>query len=126
MWVIINKTYTGPLGMFFAGQKYEIPKETVKQLRSELGEKNVVETCAPWDEHKDHKAAKAAEAKQKVNAAIAKVGQLQAELKSLREVAARINGIKKEFDDATTKAKGLAKAAGIDWPPAAKKDSGNP
>ena len=48
----MKKTYSGPLGSFFAGQKYDLPESTVKQLRKSYYK----ETCAPWDEGKDVKA----------------------------------------------------------------------
>ena len=52
MWIIMRKTYSGPLGSFFAGQKYDLPESTVKQLKKSYYK----ETCAPWDEGKDVKA----------------------------------------------------------------------
>ena len=52
MWIIMRKTYSGPLGSFFRGQKYDLLESTVKQLRKSYYK----ETCAPWDEGKDVKA----------------------------------------------------------------------
>ena len=52
MWIIMRKTYSGPLGVFFRGQKCDLPESTIKQLRKSYYK----ETCAPWDEGKDVKA----------------------------------------------------------------------
>jgi len=116
MWVKINKAYAGPLGMFTAGTKEDLPEEKIKQLRKAIGDENIIDTCAPWDEHKDHKAVAANELKRKATAAIAEVERKQARMASLREVAKEINILKKELDDAVPKAERLAKQAGIDWP----------
>lgn len=119
MWVLIKKSYAGLLcgQAFFApgGQKKDLTESQIIELRKKLGKEDVLDTCAPWDEHKDHKAVKAAEVKQKALAAIAKVEQMQKRMAELREVAREINVLKKELDDAVPKAKGFAKAAGIEW-----------
>jgi predicted nucleotide-binding protein (sugar kinase/HSP70/actin superfamily) len=115
MWVIVKKTYAGPLGFFPGGNKHDLPKETVDGLRQKLGKENVVDTVAPWDEHLDHKAIKKQKAEESARLAITRIEAKQAEMKALREVAARINQLKKELDDEVPKAKQLAKQAGIDW-----------
>jgi hypothetical protein len=123
MWVIINKVYAGPLGMYLAGKKEDLPEGKIKQLRKAIGDENVIDTCAPWDEHKDHKAVAAAELKTKAKAAIASIEQMQARMFSLREVAKEINLLKKELDDAIPKAEQLAKKAGIKWQAGTKKEN---
>jgi hypothetical protein len=121
MWVIITKAYAGPLGIFIGGQKYDVPKPTIEQLRKELGKEHVIDTCAPWDEHKDHKAVAAVELKTKAETAIKQVEQMQTEMIELRKVAAQINILKKELDNAIPKAERLAKQAGIKWTAKTKK-----
>ena len=116
MWVIINKTYTGPLGIFPGGRKYDLPEKTIAGIRESLGKENVIDTCAPWEEHVDKKAVTAAELKDKANTAIKSVEAKKVEMIEHRKVAAQINTLKKEIEDGTEKAKKLAKAAGIDWP----------
>ena len=32
MWILMEKTYSGPLGCFVKGQKYDLPETTVKKL----------------------------------------------------------------------------------------------
>ena len=112
MWVKINKSYAGPLGMFVIGERRDIDEKILKQLPGDCFEISI----APWEEHVDHKAVAAAELKQKALAAIAGVESMQAEMVGLRKVAGRINVLKKEIDDAVAKAKALAQKAGIAWP----------
>jgi hypothetical protein len=114
MWVILKKLYSGPLGFFNAGNKYDIPDDNVEQLRKELGRDNVVNTCAPWEEHVDKKALRAAKLLRVAQKAIAKVSVLKSDLADCESVAARIKGLKKEFEYAIPEAQKLAKAAGID------------
>jgi hypothetical protein len=117
MWVTVDKQYAGPLGFFPGGQKHDLTRDIIAGLRDKLGKENVVDTCAPWDEHKDHKTAAQAELKGKAYVVIEKVKWLQARIAELRKIAAELNVRKKELDDAVPKAKQLAKAAGIPWPP---------
>lgn len=49
MWILFKKTYSGPLGVFEAGSKKDLPKDTVKKLPRRF----YIKTCAPWDEYKD-------------------------------------------------------------------------
>jgi hypothetical protein len=116
MWVLVNKPYAGDLGLYPGDQKHDLDEKTIIGLRKELGKENVVDTCAPEDEHVDKKANAKTEAIEKAKAAITDVERMQAEMVGLRKVAARINALKKEIEDGTEKAKRLAKAAGIDWP----------
>ena len=114
MWVIIKKPFAGVLcGAMFqtAGGKNDLTEGQIAELRKILGKENVIDVCAPWDEHKDHKAVAAAKRKAKANAAIAKVESIKARLVELRKVAAEINVLKKELDDAERKAEFLAKEA---------------
>ena len=116
MWVLINKTYAGPLGMFFAGQKYDIPGPVADALRKKLGKGSVINTCAPWDEHKDHKAIAAAELKERALRVIKLAEECSASLRELdKQIKARADeldaarqrdeGARNEADDTVAKAK---------------------
>lgn len=52
MWVLFKKTYIGSLGTFLAGLKRDLTKTEIFSLRRQLGKKNVIKTCAPWEEQK--------------------------------------------------------------------------
>jgi hypothetical protein len=52
MWVQFVKTYAGKEGVFIGGQKYDLPEETIKQLRKKLGPNQVFNITAPWDPQK--------------------------------------------------------------------------
>jgi hypothetical protein len=130
MWVIINKTYAGLLcGQNFfvsGGEKRDLFIDQIAELCKKLGKENVIDSCAPWDEHKDHKAVAAAELRIKAKAAIASVEQMQARMFSLREIAKEINILKKEIDNAVPKAEQLANQSGIKWQAKTKReDAGN-
>jgi len=57
MWIIMTGTYAGNHGQFVKGVKYDLPADVIAELPK--GSWN--QTCAPWDEHKDLKAIKAAD-----------------------------------------------------------------
>jgi len=83
MWVKITKAYAGPLGMFLAGQKYDISGPVADKLRKALGKGSVINICAPWEEGLDTKAIAATKLKKQANDAIAAAVSLRAEAVSL-------------------------------------------
>lgn len=48
MWITMTQTYVGPLGLFAAGLKYDLPDSTIKQLPGGSYHK----IPAPWDAQK--------------------------------------------------------------------------
>ncbi|MCJ7778640.1 MAG: hypothetical protein MUP16_10035 [Sedimentisphaerales bacterium] len=120
MWVLLKSTYAGPLGMFIEGQKMDLPKEKVAAIRKAIGDKNVVDTCAPWEEGIDMKAAKHNAFLEKVHNAIAKAENLSTERDRLgcliKDTIEKLKPIEQEYQNAVKEAKKLAKTAGIDWP----------
>lgn len=49
MWILFIKTYAGPLGLFEAGSKKDLPESTLCKLPKECYKK----ICPPWEEKKD-------------------------------------------------------------------------
>jgi len=72
MWTLFKKVYSGPLGLFLAGIKYDIPKETAEKLG-----KFCQPVPAPWDEKIDHKAIACAEDKKNAIIALERAGYLR-------------------------------------------------
>jgi hypothetical protein len=120
MWVKFKITYAGPLGLFTAGTKMDLTKEKIAAIRKKIGDENVVDTCAPWDEGVDMKAAKHNAFLEKVHNAIAKAENLTDECWDIAIAIEKLQDSQeqkvKECDNAVKKAKKLAKTAGIDWP----------
>jgi len=120
MWVLFKATYAGPLGLFVAGSKMDLTKEKVAALRKAIGDKNVVDTCAPWEEGVDMKAAKHNEFLRKVHQAIGTaetlINECQDRSDTIVERQEMLKQKEKDRDNAIKAAKKLAKAAGIDWP----------
>jgi len=119
----MKKTYSGTLGSFYRGGKYDLPEKTIKQLDKDCYEK----TCAPWDEHVDRKAAKHNAFLAKVQKAIIRAEALTKECRicagSIEKMQEALKQKVKDRDNAVKKAKKLAKAAGIKWPPKDAADS---
>lgn len=137
MWVLIVKGFSGSVcgqALILApDRKYDLPEDVIKALRNEkqLGKKNVIDTCAPWNEHVDTDAAIRRKQAEEAASAIAAFEKLNARCHEL-EVAickgtAELKKILPELENAEDNARQLAKKAGIKWPPKAKsKDAGNP
>jgi hypothetical protein len=92
MWVLFKKTYSGPLGIFVAGIKQDIPKEIAEKLG-----KFCSPIVAPWDEKIDHKAIAFAEDKKNAVAAIEKTVALR---QKVEELMLRFNDLSKVFKQA--------------------------
>jgi hypothetical protein len=126
MWVQFKITYTGPLGMFIEGQKMDLPKEKVAAIRKVIGDKNVVDTCAPWEEHVDKKAVEHNELLTKAKAAITRAKMIATDIErltdSIKTGQQQLAKLQKEQNTTINNAKKLAKAAGIDWPPKTKSE----
>jgi len=128
MWVIFKETYAGTLGMFVKGQKIDLPKEKVAAIRKAIGDKNVIDICAPWEEKTDRNAIKHNEFLVKVHAVTKKAESLMAEceqlVNSIKELNLQLISKQKDTKNAIDKAKKLTKTAGIDWPPKTGEDAG--
>ena len=112
MWVKLTKSYTGPLGFFAKDAVMDLPEAAVKKLK-----KYCRRCLAPWDEHKDVKAAKEAEAKaelcrlkeraerigREAGELKARIGELKSQAESRRKEA---DNAKAEYERATKKAPG--------------------
>jgi len=66
MWIKMLQTYSGPCGLYAAGQKFDLPEAAIEKLPKTVvvGKKRrklYEVTCAPWDEKKDEKAIRKAE-----------------------------------------------------------------
>ena len=81
MWIIFKENYSGNLGQFIGGQKYDLPKETVERLPKECFEKS----CAPWEEQTDS----AAIAVITVHKKVAEAEKLAEKLQKITDEAAR-------------------------------------
>jgi len=116
MWILMKVIYTGPLGIFLKGNKYDLPADIVKKLPKNSYE----QTCAPWDEHIDKKAAEKNKQLEDAHAAIKKTESITAEIdglnNSIKAGQQRLAKLQKEQNAAINNAKKLAKTAGIDWP----------
>jgi len=116
MWVKINKTDISQLGTFIGGNKYDLPEKTIDGLRDALGKENVIDTCAPWEEHVDKKAVTVAELKSKAEAAIKTIEEKNKKINELQKIVHQIGTLQKEVNRELPEAVKLAKKAGIDWP----------
>jgi hypothetical protein len=134
MWVILKKGFSGVLPgdegrCLLSGQRYDLPEQIVKALRKKLSKKNVIETCALWDEHKDMAAAEQEQKTIDANAAIAKAEKLLARcdelLQTIEAADTEYERLLPEAKNAEEQARKAAKAAGIQWPEK-KEDAGEP
>lgn len=107
MWIQFKKDYSGPLGLFFKGEKKDLPETMIKKLDKKYYQK----TCAPWDEHKDLKA----ELKSNAKSAIAwadVVADKAKELNSkLNDLVKPLKDKQTEFDQADKLAREAVKKA---------------
>jgi len=138
MWILVKETFAGVLAgesiQLVAGIKYDLSKDKIEQLRKKIGEKNVVNTIAPWEEHVDQKAVKHNEFLAKVHKAITDAEKLKVECEQIADsidtLQQQFKQKQKDMDNAAKETKKLAKAAGIDWPAsassAATRDDGPP
>ena len=107
MWVLMKEIYTGPLGIFLKGNKYDLPAD----ILNKLSKKSYEQTCAPWDEHKDFKAiekaqvaAKAREARLWANMLQDKADEAKQKTKSLVAEADKKQDEAKKAADESIKA----------------------
>jgi len=109
MWIKMLKTYAGPLGVFPAGQKFDLPESTVQQLKKEKA--SFIKTGAPWDEQKDEVAILAAKDKGNALYALSRADKLQAEADRLLQQADDLVAIVSQNQTASQKADADAKKA---------------
>lgn len=88
MWTKIQKTYSGKLGMFVIGQKYDLTEATIKQFPKGTA----VQCCAPWDEKIDTKAVAKLELVKNAKAAKMAVERIE---EKLTETTERRDAVKK-------------------------------
>ena len=73
MWIIMKKTYSGALGLFPKGMKYDLPESKVEQLPK----RSYKESVPPWEEHTDTSAIELAAARKTASNNLALVGILE-------------------------------------------------
>ncbi len=87
MWIVMTKTYTGAVGPFARGCRYDLPERTVALLTDKGGKKCWKRSCAPWEDHVDQKAVRAAQARAGYEIARARAIKLAAEADDLKQKA---------------------------------------
>lgn len=111
MWIKMKETYSGVVGLYPKGMKYDLPETTVKQLPKSFYEK----TVAPWNEQKDTSAIELALAKKIAANNIVFVGMLESAIEKAKPQLAELVTLDEtkqtELDDANEAANAAARAA---------------
>jgi len=116
MWIKMLQTYSGPLGLYPAGQKFDLPEAAIEKLPKTVvieGKKKkqplYEPTCAPWDEQKDKKAIQLAKDKGEALYALSRADKLQTEAEQLQRQVDELVAIVSQNQAASQKAEANAK-----------------